>query len=154
MHALKLRNHWNYDAYFPFSFKFGSTPCYFSVRGASFCVLGMVILSTKPHLGHFGQQISLHIFAILRIFHLTHGRYYYMFSRVRRASGGVGWVGVGEVITFVGTFTHIPCYMFSRDAGHLVLGTFELPVFSNQSSHPLGQGMRTRLNPMAQGTTN
>ena len=50
------------------------------------------------------------IFAILRIFHLTHGRYYDMFSRVRRASGGVGWVGVGEVITFVGTFTHIPCY--------------------------------------------
>ena len=38
-----------------------------------------------------------------------------MFSRVRRASGGVGWVGgVGEVITFVGTFTHIPYYMFSR----------------------------------------
>ena len=38
-----------------------------------------------------------------------------MFSRVRRASGGMGWVGgVGEVITFVGTFTHIPYYMFSR----------------------------------------
>ena len=35
-----------------------------------------------------------------------------MFSRVRRASGGVG--GVGEVITFVGTFTHTPYYMFSR----------------------------------------
>ena len=39
----------------------------------------------------------------------------------RRASGGVGWVGgVWEVITSVGTFTHIPCYMFCRDAGHLV----------------------------------
>ena len=28
--------------------------------------------------------------------------------------GWVGWGGVGEVITFVGTFTHLPCYMFSR----------------------------------------
>ena len=143
-----------------------------------------------------------------------------MFSRVRRASGGVGWVGVvhvlqgrrasggvgwvggvGEVIVFVGTFTHIPYYIFARVrrtflcrfepdqkrmssdtlgssvpvyllravffklfvfprsvllsfSTFLVLGTFELPVFSNQSSHPLGQGMRTCLNPMAQGTTN
>ena len=67
-----------------------------------------------------GNRLVCMIFAILRIFHLAHGRYYYMFSRVRRASGGVGWVGVVEVITFVGTFTHIPCDMFSRDAGHLV----------------------------------
>ena len=59
-----------YDAYFPFSFKFGSTPCYFSVRGASFCVLGMVILSTKPHLGHFGQQIRLHDFRYFTYFPL------------------------------------------------------------------------------------
>ena len=60
-----------------------------------------------------GNRLVCMIFAILRIFHLTQGRYY-MFSRVRRASGGVGWVGVGEVITLVGTFTHIPYYMFSR----------------------------------------
>ena len=33
----------------------------------------------------------------------------------RRTSGGVGWVGgLGEVITFVGTFTHIPYYIFAR----------------------------------------
>ena len=36
----------------------------------------------------------------------------------------------------------------------LLLGTFELPVFSNQTSHPFGQGMRTCLNPMASRTTN
>ena len=50
---------------------------------------------------------------------------YYMFSRVRRPSGGVGWVGgVGEVITFVGTFTHIPYYMFST-ARRTLLCRFE-----------------------------
>ena len=49
-----------------------------------FCVLGMVILSTKPHLGHFGQQISLHHFcyftylpldarSILHVFQGTQG---------------------------------------------------------------------------------
>ena len=107
MHARRLRNHWNYDGYFPFSFKFGSTACYFSARGASFCVLGMVILSTKPHLGHFGQQISLHHFRYFTYLPLD-ARSILHVSRVRRASGGVGWVGgVGEVITFVGTFTHI-----------------------------------------------
>ena len=114
MHARRPRNHWNYDAYFPFSFKFGSTACYFSVRGASFCVLGMVILSTKLHLGHFGQQISLHHFryftylpldarSILHVFQGTQGIW----------RGGLGGGGVGEVTTFVGTFTHIPYYMFS-----------------------------------------
>ena len=111
MHARRLRNHWNYDGYFPFSFKLGSTACYFSVRGASFCVLGMVILSTKPHLGHFGQQISLHHFRYFPYLPLDARSILHVF----RASGGVGWVrGVGEVITFVETFTHIPYYMFSR----------------------------------------
>ena len=51
---------------------------------------------------------NIHTYSMLHVF------------QGRRASGGVGWVGVVEVITFVGTFTHIPCYMFSRDAGHLV----------------------------------
>ena len=39
---------------------------------------------------------------------------YYMFSRVRRACCGVGWVGRrgGDVITSVGTFTHGRYYMF------------------------------------------
>ena len=141
MHARRLRNHWNYDGYFPFSFKFGSTACYFSVRGASFCVLGMGILSTKPHLGHFGQQISLHRFryftylpldarSILHVFQGTQGIWWgglgegggggdnvrwnfhtYSILHVFQGTQGIWWGGlgggVGEVITFVGTFTHI-----------------------------------------------
>ena len=141
MHARRLRNHWNYDGYFPFSFKFGSTACYFSVRGASFCVLGMGILSTKPHLGHFGQQISLHHFryftylpldarSILHVFQGTQGIWWgglgegggggdnvrwnfhtYSILHVFQGTQGIWWGGlgggVGEVITFVGTFTHI-----------------------------------------------
>ena len=114
MHARRLRNHWNYDGYFPFSFKFGSTACYFSVRGASFCVLGMVILSTKPHLGHFGQQISLHHFGFFTYLPLDARSILHVFQGTQ----GIWWGGlggwVGEVITFVGTFTHIPYYMFSR----------------------------------------
>ena len=92
MHARKLRNHWNYDAYVPFSFKFGSTPCYFSVRGASFCVLGMVILSTKPHLGHFGQQISLHDFRYFTYFPLDA---WYILLHVFQGTQGIWWGGVG-----------------------------------------------------------
>ena len=114
MHARRLRNHWNYDGYFPFSFKFGSTACYFSVRGASFCVLGMVILSTKPHLGHFGQQISLHHFRYFTYLPLDARSILHVFQGTQGISwGGLGG-GLGEVITFVGTFTHIPYYMFSR----------------------------------------
>ena len=90
----------------------------------------------------------------------THGRYY-MFSRVW---GGLGGGVGGDVTTSVGTFTH-GRYMFSKlfvfprsvllsFSTFLLLGTFELPFFSNQTSHLLGQGMRTCLNPMASRTTN
>ena len=158
MHARRLRNHWNYDGYFPFSFKFGSMACYFSVRGASFCVLGMVILSTKPHLGHFGQQISLHHFryftylpldarSVLHVFQGTQGIWWgglgggggggdnvcwnfhtYSILHVFQGTQGI-WCGglgggVGEVITFVGTFTHIPYCMFST-ARRTLLCRFE-----------------------------
>ena len=92
MHARRLRNHWNYDGYFPFSFKFGSTACYFSVRGASFCVLGMAILSTKPHLGHFGQQISLHHFRYFTYLPLDARSILHVFQGTR----GIWWGGLGE----------------------------------------------------------
>ena len=91
MHARRLRNHWNYDGYFPFSFKFGSTACYFSVRGASFCVLGMVILSTKPHLGHFGQQISLHHFGYFTYLPLDARSILHVFQGTQ----GIWWDGLG-----------------------------------------------------------
>ena len=65
-----------------------------------------------------------------------------MFSRVRRASGGVGWVGgVGEVITFVGTFTHIPYYMFST-ARRTLLCRFE-PDQKRMSSDTFGSRLST-----------
>ena len=101
----------------------------------------MVILSTKPHLGHFGQQISLHHFryftylpldarSILHVFQGTRGIWWgglsegggggdnvrwnlhtYSILHVFQGTQGIWWGGlgggVGEVITFVGTFTHI-----------------------------------------------
>ena len=87
-----------------------------------FCARGIILCSGDGHLvdkaafrAILGNRLVYIIYAILRICHLTTQGRYYMFSRVRRASGGVGWVGgVGEMITFVGTFTHIPYYMFSR----------------------------------------
>ena len=72
----------------------------------------MVIFSTERILDILGNRLVCMIFASLRIFQVTQGRYY-MFCRVRRASGGLGGGG-GDVITFVGTFTHGRYYMFSR----------------------------------------
>ena len=65
-----------------------------------------------------------------------------MFSRVCRASGGVGWVGgVGGVIAFVGTFTHIPYYMFST-ARRTLLCRFE-PDQKRMSSDTFGSRLST-----------
>ena len=72
------------------------TRLHFSLRGASFCVLGMVIFSTERILDILGNRLVCMIFASLRIFQVTQGRYY-MFSRVHRASGGVCCVGGWDV---------------------------------------------------------
>ena len=101
---------------------------------------------------------NFHTWSILHVFQGTQGMLW----------GGLGGGVGGDVITSVGTFTHGRYDMFSKlfvflvfpsssllsFSTFLLLGTFELPVFSNQTSHLLGQGMRTCLNPMASRTTN
>ena len=142
MHARRLRNHWNYDGYFPVSFKFGSTACYFSVRGASFCVLGMVILSTRPHLGHFGQQISLHHFRYFTYLPLDARSILHVFQGTQ----GIWWAGLGggcgggDNVRW-NFHTYIPYYMFSR-ARRTSLCRFE-PDQKRMSSDTFGSRLST-----------
>ena len=89
VHARKLPYHWNSDGYFPFSFNVGNTAFHFSLRGASFCVLGMVIFSTELHFGHFGQPISLLDFRFLTYFP-SHAR---SILHVFQGTQGILWVG-------------------------------------------------------------
>ena len=91
VHARKLPYHWNSDGYFPFSFNVGNTAFHFSLRGALFCVLGMVIFSTELHFGHFGQQISLRDFRFLTYFP-SHAR---SILHVFQGTQGMLWGGLG-----------------------------------------------------------
>ena len=112
-------NHWNYDGYFPFPFNVGNTAFHFSLRGASLCVLGIVIFSTELHFGHFGQQISLHDFRFLT-YAPSHAR---SILHVFQGTQGMLWGGLaggvgGDVITSDGAFTHGRYYMFSMARTH------------------------------------
>ena len=64
-------------------------------------------------------------------------------------------IAFGPRIPFLCSFFQTVCFLWSAllsFSTFLLLCTFQLPVFCNQRSHPLGQGMSTCLNPMASGT--